>query len=316
MKIFFFFLLCILLLTGISGLFYLNQAGKVYKVDAPVEFQISPGESTADIVQRLEDRGIIDNYYITLLYVRSHNSLFIPGTFTIPQEYSLSDLTVLFKKEQTTEKKLTIPEGYSREQIAEEISNYGLSSEKFMELARQTEGMLFPDTYNVDVKTSEEELYNRMVSNYQKQIADLAVAASDLILASIVEREAKTDTERTIIAGIYHNRLKINMPLEADPTVQYAKYTNLGQAPLKDGKKNFWASITKSDYTNVKSPYNTYLNRGLPPGPICNPGLKSIQAAVSPAKTDALFFFHTSDGKIITSRTLDEHNANKAKYLH
>ncbi len=105
----------------------------------------------------------------------------------------------------------------------------------------------------------------------------------------------------------------VGMVLEADPTVQYAKASNalaLGETPSV-----FWHGITKSDYTSVESPYNTYLHKSYPPGPICNPGLKSIEAAVTPTATDALYFIHTPDGSIVTSKTLEEHRANVNKYL-
>jgi UPF0755 protein len=122
-----------------------------------------------------------------------------------------------------------------------------------------------------------------------------------LVVASIVEREAADDADRPQIAAVYENRLKQNMPMDADPTIQYA----LGS----------WDPITASDYQSVQSPYNTYLHTGLPPGPISNPGLKSIQAAITPANTTYLYFF-SAKGQLYLSNTYQEQLAKIAEYLN
>lgn len=315
MKIVGYVLLVAALIAGTSALWYENQMRHIYSPPASTQFVIKTGETSAEILTDLHNKGLIDNYYAGLFFARSHSSLFVPGEFTLPTHYTIPTLLQYFRVEQHNEMRLTIPEGYTKEQIADELSKFNLSGASFLTLAKQSEGKLFPDTYNVDKKTTEADLFKKLTDNFQTKTSALTVSQNDLILASIVEREAKTDSERALIAGIYLNRLKNNMALEADPTVQYGKYTDIGPTPLKDGKKNYWAPILRADYTDVKSPYNTYLNRGLPPAPICNPGLKSIVASVTLEKTTAFYFFHTSSGQIITSRTLDEHNANKAKYL-
>lgn len=121
------------------------------------------------------------------------------------------------------------------------------------------------------------------------------LSRQDVIIASIVEREAKFDEDRPKIARVYLNRLELGMKLEADPTVQYAKGS--------------WDAIKLSDYQNVNSSYNTYLHAGLPPGPICNPGLESLQAVLSPDSNDYLYFFHKTDGHAVYSKTLEEHRS-------
>ena len=140
-----------------------------------------------------------------------------------------------------------------------------------------------------------------MKDNFKRRTAGLAITSKTVIIASIVEREAKKDADRPIIAGVYLNRLNSNIKLDADPTIQYAKGS--------------WAAISVSDYQNVNSPYNTYLHAGLPPGPICNPGLKSIEATLSPTDTTYFYFLTTPDGQAIYSSTLAEQNANIKKYL-
>ncbi|MBI3732223.1 MAG: endolytic transglycosylase MltG [Chloroflexi bacterium] len=129
-----------------------------------------------------------------------------------------------------------------------------------------------------------------------------------LIVASIVEREARMADERPLIASVYINRLKRNMRLEADPTVQYA----MGYQ-AKTG--SWWKTpVALEEYSNILSPYNTYLNDSLPPSPICSPGLSAIRAAFDPAKTDYLFFLARGDGTHVFAKTFEEHQANIAKY--
>lgn len=315
MKKVWYVIVVIVLILGTSALWYENQMRHIYNAKAGTQFTITSGQSSSEILTNLHNKGLIQNYYASLVYARAHGSLFVPGQFTVPTEYTMPALLQFLRIEPKNEQKLTIPEGFTKEQIADELAQFHLSGPAFLLLAKSSEGTLFPDTYNIDKKTTEADLLKKMNDAYQTKIGTMVVGRNDLILASIVEREAKTDGERALIAGIYLNRLKNDMPLEADPTVQYAKYTDLGQAPMKDGQKNYWAPISRADYTDVVSPYNTYLNKGLPPAPICNPGLKSLTASVNPEKTSAFYFFHTEGGRIITSRTLDEHNANKAKYL-
>jgi UPF0755 protein len=134
------------------------------------------------------------------------------------------------------------------------------------------------------------------------------------VLASIVEREAADDSERADIAGVFANRLKVGMKLEADPTVQYQKdsnnYPRIGLISYI-----FWQKLEIGDLRGIQGPFNTYLKSGLPPTPICNPSLKSIEAAVNPSRHDYYYFLHGSDGTIHFSKNEAEHNRKKAEYL-
>jgi len=181
------------------------------------------------------------------------------------------------------------------------------------------EGFLFPDTYKIKTEASASEIIDKMLENFNNKVyqvvqPDLNQKNMNLkdvvILASIIEREVKNPQERAVVAGIYYNRLKLKMKLEADPTVQYAKDTESPPSSFKD----FWQKISAKDYRTVISPYNTYLNTGLPPTPICNPGLISIKAALNPTTTDYLYFF-TTDGQVYYSKTAAEHEQKKAEYL-
>ena len=170
----------------------------------------------------------------------------------------------------------------------------------FTKLAATFEGYLFPDTYEVKIDITSVELIKLMRETFDKKTSKLRITPETVILASIVERESIGDEDRSQIAGVYANRIKLDMKLEADPTIQYARGN--------------WAAITRDHYKSVISPYNTYLFDGWPPGPICSPGLKSLEAAAAPAKHDYLYFFHAK-GQTYFSKTYAEHAAKVRQYF-
>lgn len=315
LKIIIFILAIVFVMLITVWLWYNNQLHKTRNNPGVAKIEILEGDSTDEVLNKLVSQKLVDQYYVMAFYVLRKRVVFMPGTFAIPDKFTVPELITALKKDLHKESKFTIPEGWTKEQIADAVTAKGLLGEKFLALAKDYEGQLFPDTYNIDDKTTELDIFNKMHNQYLEKITQIAIDRNTLILASIVEREGKNDTDRPIIAGIYKNRLNKGMALQADPTVQYGKYTDLGLAPLKDGRKDYWAPITLADYSGVKSEYNTYLHPGLPPAPICNPGSKSLAAAANPGTTNAYYFIHTSAGQIITARTLDEHNLNKAKYL-
>jgi UPF0755 protein len=229
---------------------------------------------------------------------------------------------------------LTTIEGWRTEEIADEIDNVALAGggAAFLDATRKIdparydflqdrpadamlEGYLFPDTYTVKSDTSAEDLVNRMLENFEQRFTpEMRQQAADqgltvyqvLTMASIIEREAQQADERPIIASVYFNRINAGMPLQADPTVQY---------PLgKEGE--WWPKLQPGQPDEVDSPYNTYQNSGWPPGPICNPSLASIQAALEPATTDFLYFVAKGDGTHAFTADLAEHEQNIAIYLN
>jgi len=181
------------------------------------------------------------------------------------------------------------------------------------------EGYLFPDTYQFPKESEPTRVVEIMLQNWDRRVsADLREKAAArgmtlyevVTLASIVEREAVVDEERATIAGVYMNRLARDMRLEADPTVQYA----LGQDAATG---RWWTPLTTDQVQNTDSPYNTYRVEGLPPGPICNPGLAAIQAVVNPEPTDYIYFVankRAGDGSHVFALTFDEHVANVQQY--
>ncbi len=206
---------------------------------------------------------------------------------------------------------VTIIEGKRREEIAIQLDLAGIcSAADFLGASRSLEGRLFPDTYRFFPNTPADEVVAKMTAEFQSKTAGLGLTSNDIILASIIEREAANDDQRALIAGVYTNRLKRGMRLEADPTVQYAKDSSTLLSDDIDSTFKFWQPITQAEYQKVVSPYNTYTVVGLPPGPIANPGLKSLQAAHSPASHD-YYFFINKNGQLLLSKTLAEHQSKQ-----
>jgi UPF0755 protein len=185
------------------------------------------------------------------------------------------------------------------------------------------EGYLFPETYEVPQKVPGTQVVDLMIRMFNQRVGQQLRSNSELNLsphqlltvASIVEREAQQPSERPLIASVYLNRLARQLPLQADPTVQYAVASRDGPLAASYG---YWKQdLTEADLA-LDSPYNTYVHAGLPPAPICNPGEASIRAVLQPAQTDYLYFVAREDGSglHLFARTLDEHNANVARVQH
>lgn len=206
---------------------------------------------------------------------------------------------------------VTFPEGFSVKDIANRLAENGVISDvaAFVEYAGEFEGFLFPDTYRFVEGESFESIVLRMRkrfneitgSNYELLCSEKGFDLKEAVtLASIIEREAKLDSDRPIVASVFINRLKEGMPLQADCTINYL---------LPEHKE--W--LSKEDY-EIDSPYNTYKYAGLPPGPICNPGRASLFSVVEAPETDYFYFMTTPEGKAIFSKTLAEHERNLRKY--
>ncbi|MEJ2039528.1 MAG: endolytic transglycosylase MltG [Desulfosarcinaceae bacterium] len=218
---------------------------------------------------------------------------------------------------------VTIPEGYTFKQIASELARLGLADEQaFIDLASDPatvhdfglegetmEGYLFPDTYYFPKGLPAKSIMAKMVERFRQQVPrewsqrarQLGLSLYQVItLASIIEKETGDASERPLISSVFHNRLKKHMRLESDPTVIY-------------GIKNFDGNLTRKHLT-TRTPYNTYTIRGLPKGPIANPGRDAIRAALYPAQTDFLFFVSKKDSTHHFSKTIEEHNRAVRKY--
>ncbi len=305
--------------------------------DTPMSFVVQPGETAGDIATRLEGRGLISDAELFRRYVHHHglDAGIEAGEFTLRQTMTIPEISQTLQDAQRPEQTLVVREGLRLEQVAATVGEQTTVDEAaFLELVRTgwrtkaygsrlvpllpadatLEGFLFPDTYRLPEMATADDVLERMLTTFDERVtAGIERTAADhdmslyeaVTLASIVEREAVVDEERRVIAGVYQNRLEAGWTMDACPTVQYA----LGST------EEWWPRFTL-EATSAQSAYNTYQNRGLPPGPICSPGLASIKAAAQPADTDYFFFLADctkDDGSHLFAVNEDEHYANYAR---
>ena len=298
-------IIALVLLLGflfcVGGMTYL-MSPKDSSSSAKQDVEIQLGNSRTDIAKKLYEAGIIRSEFALFAYMKLTKANAIPGIYEFSPSMSGSVIAEKLANGEYKTVKATIIEGWRAKDIETYlVDDKGLTQMNgFAEKAESYEGYLFPDTYELPVNVTIEEVIKLLRDNFDKRTSGLDVGPDAVILASIVEREAASDSERSDIAGVYANRLKSGMKLEADPTIQYAKGN--------------WKSVTLEEYHSVISPYNTYLNEGLPPGPICNPGLASIRSALSPTGHNYYFFFH-AQGNIYLSTTYEQHRVKVAQYF-
>jgi len=323
---------------------YVMLQSRADEINAPVsddatevDFTIEPGESALAVAQKLEAEGLVSdaNLFRQFLRYNKLDASLEAGDYILRRNMNMMEIGQALQKAIAKEVVITIPEGWRAEEIADMLTNEGvMDGDAFLQVVRDGtavesnilfdrpsgqsyEGYLFPDTYRLPVNATPEDLIDRMLDNLASKLPANAIelAASRglklydvLTVASIVEREAVFDDERPIIASVYLNRLQQGMYLQADPTVQYA----MGYQP--DSGQWWNTPVTLDEYSGVDSPYTTYLNPGLPPGPIANPGINSILAVLEPADTNFLFFVAYGEGRHIFAETYEEHQKNVAVY--
>ncbi len=341
-----------LLFIGLLGVAFL--IGLIYfqtKINASatsesraMDFTIEKGMSTRQIAESLEDKKIINNPTIFIVYVYLNNakSKMQAGDYILDSNMAITEIVDILTRGAVVSKgrKVTIVEGLSNRQIVNYLDSREIVSSpedfnkaimaddfdfKFEELGKlfSYQGFLFPDTYILAKEGKADELISKMLNNFESKITDKMLADIEaknrkfsdvLILASIIEKEVGrnkqtlTDKdietmqeERELVASVFYNRLEIGMALESDATVNYITGKSDRSATIED--------------TKIKSPYNTYQNRGLPPTPISNPGIDAIRAAIYPAESDYLYFLNSPDGTAYFAKTLAEHGQNREKYL-
>ena len=297
-----------------------QQAAKaVNKADsALISFTISQGETVRQVADRLEKEGLIRSTVAFFLKAR-----FTPlgqniqaGDFVLSPSMELSTIAESLQHG-TTDVRITIPEGWRNEEIAMKISReFGLPESEFLKVAK--EGYMFPDTYLIPKETAASEIGAMFLSNFDKKVKTLDLAKMEekeltldslIKIASLVEREAKLNEDRPMVASVILNRLDLGMKLDIDATVQYA----LGFQPAQ---KNWWKkNLTLADL-EIDSPYNTYIIAGLPPTAIANPGLAAINAVLETPDTAYLYYIADSSGKSHFAADLESHQRNIAKYLN
>lgn len=295
------------------------------KEDNPVAFTILPGETFNTLTGRLHTAGIIRSpvRFKLLARFKGDDKRLQAGEYRLTAAMTPTQVLDTLVNGKVFLYRLTVPEGYTLEQIAEEAAHLELAdAQAFKELASSPEeahalgfdantleGYLFPDTYYFPKHAGARRIIAKMASRFRAQFSpkwlrrahELHLSVHEVVtLASIIEKETGDPSERPIIASVFHNRLKKKMRLESDPTVIY-------------GIANFDGNLTRR-HLMTPTPYNTYIIRGLPPGPIANPGRMAIEAALYPAQTDYLFFVAKKDGTHFFSTNIEDHNRAVRKY--
>ncbi len=311
----------------------------------PRPFEIGLGEPALYIAYRLENEGFVTDAELFNLYLRVQflDRYLEAGNYMLSETMTIPELAEALNVPSYEEELVTLLEGMRMEEFAEVLeANYIISAREFLDAVRDPrsmeifddydfladlptnaslEGYLFPDTYRFPVNADRvETVVAKFLDNFDRRLGERGLTAEPALtprevvtLASIVEREAVVAEERPLIASVYLNRLsglcrdEVRGPyLESDPTVQY---------PLGNAADGWWPSITLDDYDRVQSPYNTFQNQGLPPSPISNPGLSSLDAVRSPANS-VYCFFHTTgvDGTHVFAATYAEHQQNTIRY--
>lgn len=323
----------ICLATLAAVLFLLNsppaprKAHESSENQTPVLIIFEKGQSVSSLAKTLEEKGLIRSPVFFKLFIKLSGSdaKLKAGSYRIKPNLSAIQIAKLFIDGRVSTIRITIPEGYTARQIAALLEQEGITSAKAFNDAVKSpdllkeigipalsaEGFLFPDTYLFSESTSAEEIVRLMTANFFEKLKNVAGISvqnhqelfSKVILASIVEREYRLPEDAGKIARVFLNRLKIGMPLQSCATVVYILTERLGRP---HPEKIFFSDL------QIQDPYNTYRNRGLPPGPIANPGITSLNAVFNPPQNDYLYFRLSDDGSgsHIFSRSFDEHVQN------
>ena len=331
--------LLFILIIGFIGWGYYQRAisQSASKTGENQVFVVRSGESVKEISANLEKAGLIKSSRIFNFYVWLNDlgAKLQAGEYELAPNLSIKKIVDILANGQTINKEMTIKiiEGWAIKDINNYLRKKGITADnEFSRLANQSvpqwdlnkydflkdapanvglEGFLFPDTYRIYKDASAVDIIEKMLVNFDRKLtpemrADIVKSGRTVyeivIMASIIEKEAASEKDRPIIAGILYKRLTKGMKLEVDSTINYLTGKSDPQVSYVD--------------LNIDSPYNTYKYYGLPPGPICNPGLSALKAAIYPEDSPYLFYLHRQDtGETIFSRTYNEHLHNKAKYL-
>ncbi len=287
-------------------------------------FIVKEGQTLAEVAAGLERSGILTASFPLILWGKAQgfDKRIKAGEYNLNARMNAVEILERLTKGTVLTYSVTIPEGFTVRQIADLLHEKGLcDKETFLSSVHESpagegetaavadlEGYLYPDTYRVARGTAPASIVGMMVDRflemtgpYREKMEESGMTIHEIVtLASMVEKEAGNAAERPVIAGVFFNRLKRGMRLQSDPTVIY-------------GIKNFNGNLTRVDLRRP-GPYNTYTQKGLPPGPIANPGIDAIRAVLNPSDTDFLYFVSKNDGTHHFSKTLQEHNSAVRKY--
>jgi len=314
----FFALIALFLFLPTSGVLYIN-----YQINIPLantelkkNFIIEKGEGLKQVAFNLEEKELIRNdfWFMAYVFCKGRTGNLMAGEYLLSPGLTIPQIAekITGGDALSNEVEVVIPEGFTLKKIDARLATNDLIEQgELMALSRKLEGYLFPDTYRFKKESSLDEIIKKMTDNFDRKINqelkdEIARQGKTLeeiiIMASLIEKEVPDYEERRIVSGIFWQRIEDRYPLQSCATIAY----------ILDIDK--WRYSTED--TKVDSPYNTYKYKGLPPNPINNPGLSAIKAAIYPVKTDYYFFLSKPNGETVFSKTLEEHNENKAKYLN
>lgn len=303
--------LIILLLIVVIGIvsIFISTIRKPLKISQSEVVNVEEGDSFYSIINRLSNEKKIKSPFIIKIYAKltGLDLEVVPGSHTLDETMSLNDVAKILKDTNNANTiTVTIPEGFNVEDIAARVEENGIcTKDEFLSAVKSyslpayvsdnadkrynLEGFLFPDTYNFEIGVKPEYIIETMIKRFEEVWAEVTKGMDIkqeeiekvINVASIIEKEARVDEDRPLIASVIYNRLKQGMPLQIDATVIYAH--------------GYYIENVRNRHLAIESKYNTYLHKGLPVGPICNPGEPSIKAALHPADTNYLFYLLASD---------------------
>lgn len=315
-KLFIFILLTIILGATAMG-YWINGNNAINAKDSSQKlFVIEKGSSIREIGNKLKREGLIRDPVVFFIYIKINNQdrNIQAGDYRLSPSMSLKTI-VDELNHGTLDRWVTLPEGIRAEEMADIFKeNLPTFDNSWRAKLNENEGYLFPDTYLIPKDADVAMVISIMKNNFEKKIQGLGLKAADprlariITIASLIEREARLAEDMPLVSSVINNRLGLGMKLDIDATIQYA----LG---YQEDEKRWWKKALTREDLRFNTPYNTYLNAGLPPSPISNPGLAAIKAAMNPIDTDYLYYVSDGKGKIHPAKTLQEHNANIKKYI-
>lgn len=327
-------ILVVIFTAAIGGFFYFHY--QVYYSHGGLAekklFKIEKGEGNAGIATRLKNENLISGKIYFYYYLRKNKltNKILPGEYSLAGAMTIPEIATVITNQEEKFIKVTFPEGWTVKKMSERLNANGLPGDDFLSLVEHPidellnkfnffldkpksaslEGYLFPDTYFFPPDYNAEKIAGKILTNFSKkldgnlreEIENQGKSVYEILtMASIIEGEVKTESDRKIVSDIFWGRIGAGQPLQSCATLAYILGVNKKQYTFED--------------TRVNSPYNTYLNKGLPPGPISNPGIVSIKAAIYPTKTEYNYFLSDPEtGQTIFSETIEEHNTNKVRY--
>lgn len=312
--IFSLFLFVILLIIGFFSFNFLKTPPQDFPLNK--EIVVEKGTSLREAIKKMKEEGVLRSEWFAYGYMifNHENESVKAGTYKFVKPLNLPDLLneLILGNHRNELIRFTHIEGESVNAIAQTaaVNLEDFATEKFIELARPSEGKLFPETYLIPVDYTAEELFSLLNNTFLERMSGLQVEIDKsnltldeiIILASIIEREANTVESKKMVSGILQNRLAIGMPLQVDASIEYVLNKSLSELTPED--------------LEINSPYNTYLHKGLPPTAIGNPGMEAIMAVLEPTKSDYLFYITGDDGRFYYAKNFEEHRLNIVRHLH